>query len=585
MGLNLKQCGIPAFEKFPGFVGYQHATESDETSITSCGILGIFGVKRGRNPNYNPDVASLTASSPTATSRTVASSSASSTASSPIVDASSPIVDAPSSIVNAPSSIVNAPSPIVDAPSPIIDAPSPIIDAPSPIIDAPSPIVDAPSPIVDAPSHIVDAPSSIVDASSTALSIAPSTGPSIALSPQDCVGSWSNTCDINGMETFTITQQAQNGGSACSYNHNQQRRLCPSQDCVGSWSNTCDVNGMETYAIESQSQYGGIDCPFNDGQQRRLCPPQNCQGSWSACGTDHMKTYNVSTPALYGGTSCVDSTDSSIILTGNEKSYSDCHPETNVTWCAANLEVPDSQCRISNKHRATVNLHASSIFPGFNTCRIASTGTQNPCRTPQHPANIGGTGYGFPPIDADNSCQPFMACPAHATACDHQNRGTYTPGVPSCSGTAQKYPNLNGNHYMVFRLAPGENSRSTESKVVSRIEYNGHQQSFADFSNDIKFYVSTNDDPNVEDSSGTIRPGNVLCKHVTNYTGDTLDPSNFQKVSIECDNVMEGSYIKIIKDRNTSTRPMLALSNLKVYGADDTAVLLQPNVARTIFNN
>ena len=31
-----------------------------------------------------------------------------------------------------------------------------------------------------------------------------------------------------------------------------------------------------------------------------------------------MKTYNVSTPALYGGTSYVDSTDSSIILTGNE---------------------------------------------------------------------------------------------------------------------------------------------------------------------------------------------------------------------------------------------------------------------------
>ena len=127
---------------------------------------------------------------------------------------------------------------------------------------------------------------------------------------------------------------------------------------------------------------------------------------------------------------------------------------------------------------------------------------------------------------------------------------------------------------MIFRLAPEEHSRTTESKVVTRIEYNGHYDSvYAEASNHLKFYVSTNDDPNDLGDAN-----NALCKYVSTYPG-----GNNNDVTLECDTVMQGSYIKVIKERNNLTMPYIALANY-AYGMSNTVEpITQPTVSRTIF--
>jgi len=156
----------------------------------------------------------------------------------------------------------------------------------------------------------------------------------------DCVGSWSGygscsaTCG-SGVQsrTYTITTNAQNGGSQCPHlNGATQTRTCNNDacpiavDCVGSWSGygSCSATcggGVQsrTYTITTNAENGGSQCPhLNGATQTRncnndACPTAvDCVGSWSGygscsatCGSGvQSRTYTITTNAQNGGSQC-----------------------------------------------------------------------------------------------------------------------------------------------------------------------------------------------------------------------------------------------------------------------------------------
>tara|TARA_Y100000741_G_scaffold201141_1_gene152954 strand:+ start:97 stop:1188 length:1092 start_codon:yes stop_codon:yes gene_type:complete len=320
------------------------------------------------------------------------------------------------------------------------------------------------------------------------------------------------------METFTITQEAQNGGSVCSFTHNQQRRLCSSQDCQGNWSSVCDVNGMKEYTITSDSLYGGLDCEANDGEQRRFCAPQNCQGSWSACRPNLPKTYSITAPALYGGTECeYDHGDTAY------DNSDDCYLEQNLTWCTKNLELLQNSNRTCELGH---NLQTSGEGEGFNPCRIVSpsTGAIPPC------------------IPNTNTSKPWK----------FGNFGS-TDWMQS------------GDHFMVFRLAPHQQDyTNTDRKIITNLKYTTLHVA----GDNLDFYVSDNNDPN-DISNDTV------CKIGVRNADSSFDISP-KDINIQCDNVGAGSYLKIKKDDG-----FIAISDLKVYGFDVSNNIIQPTVSQT----
>lgn len=79
--------------------------------------------------------------------------------------------------------------------------------------------------------------------------------------PVHCVGSWGSCSDITGVETYTVTTSAENGGNACPATHGQTRNC--RQNCVGSWS-ICS-GGNQTYSVTTPATGGGTACAANHG--------------------------------------------------------------------------------------------------------------------------------------------------------------------------------------------------------------------------------------------------------------------------------------------------------------------------------
>ena len=117
----------------------------------------------------------------------------------------------------------------------------------------------------------------------------------------------------NGERTYTILTQAQNGGQACPY-PSGKKEYCYAPapqtpvNCVGSWGEckTLASGSFETFTITTQAQNGGTACSATTGAMRACTPPANpvnCVGSWGACNKG-TKKYTITTPASGGGQAC-----------------------------------------------------------------------------------------------------------------------------------------------------------------------------------------------------------------------------------------------------------------------------------------
>lgn len=124
--------------------------------------------------------------------------------------------------------------------------------------------------------------------------------------PINCVGNW-GPCS-GGVETYSVTTPAANGGTSCPVASGATRACSnPPVNCVGSWS-ACS-GGIETYSITTPAANGGASCPVSNGTTRTCSsgPPVNCVGSWGPCSKTcggGIQTYSITTPASNGGTAC-----------------------------------------------------------------------------------------------------------------------------------------------------------------------------------------------------------------------------------------------------------------------------------------
>ena len=128
----------------------------------------------------------------------------------------------------------------------------------------------------------------------------PNHGVTVTPCSVNCVGNWSS-CS-NGSQTYAITTQAQNGGTACPY-ANGATQSCGTP-CLGSWS-SCSAscgNGTMTFNVTQAPAGGGTQCPSS---------PVACvgSGSYDSCGTCngsvHTVTCNTSTAKDTCGNPCV----------------------------------------------------------------------------------------------------------------------------------------------------------------------------------------------------------------------------------------------------------------------------------------
>ncbi len=162
--------------------------------------------------------------------------------------------------------------------------------------------------------------------------------------PVNCVGSWVG-CNVTcgtGIDTYTITTPAANGGTACPTADGATKAcvLAPcGVDAVGNWEGASTSNpdgwsacsatcgqGTQTrkYKVTVKSAGGGATTPYQDGyQESRAClglspcpQPVDCVGSWSeytgctkGCGGGtKTRTYTITTASANGGKACPNRT-------------------------------------------------------------------------------------------------------------------------------------------------------------------------------------------------------------------------------------------------------------------------------------
>jgi glycerol-3-phosphate dehydrogenase len=102
-------------------------------------------------------------------------------------------------------------------------------------------------------------------------------------------------------QVYNITQQAENGGTPCEEKQDEKRDIITSNcakvvNCTGQWVDSfCNrTTGLmnQVYNITQESQNGGTACEATQNQRRDIstsncAKPINCTGQWvdSACNT------------------------------------------------------------------------------------------------------------------------------------------------------------------------------------------------------------------------------------------------------------------------------------------------------------
>ena len=134
---------------------------------------------------------------------------------------------------------------------------------------------------------------------------APNDPPPVPPSPIDCVGSWEEVAEATCSEQcgggtieeeYKISQQAENGGKACSNKQGDKRNTkpcitqsCPdgSINCLGAWEEVAEATCSEKcgggtieeeYKISQQAENGGKACSNKQGDKRntKVCNTQAC---------------------------------------------------------------------------------------------------------------------------------------------------------------------------------------------------------------------------------------------------------------------------------------------------------------------
>ncbi|CAD7964682.1 unnamed protein product [Amoebophrya sp. A120] len=161
--------------------------------------------------------------------------------------------------------------------------------------------------------------------------------------PKDCVGAWDYddeaalvaakcTEQNAGQEvhrTFTISEEAENGGESCAHVKNARVfAYCPT-DCIGAWDynstedlleNRCTGRGetlARTFFVSQTEEHGGKTCLFahnhTEANNTVTCPT-DCVGAWNATvsglcagesdGTEKTRVYVQTVAAANNGTAC-----------------------------------------------------------------------------------------------------------------------------------------------------------------------------------------------------------------------------------------------------------------------------------------
>ena len=138
--------------------------------------------------------------------------------------------------------------------------------------------------------------------------------------PIDCAGDWGECegeCGSTGTQTFIISQPAMYGGAECDYEDGATQACdtdpCP-EDCYGEWgecAGECGTTGEQTFTILQQAVNGGAECEYEDGavQACEMDPcPIDCEWSeWSECDADcgpGTQTREIVVQAEWGGLEC-----------------------------------------------------------------------------------------------------------------------------------------------------------------------------------------------------------------------------------------------------------------------------------------
>ncbi len=161
--------------------------------------------------------------------------------------------------------------------------------------------------------------------------------------PKNCVGAWDYddeaalvaakcTEQNAGQEvhrTFTIREEAENGGLSCAHVKNARAfAYCPT-DCIGAWDynstedlleNRCTGRGetlARTFLVSRSEKHGGKTCLFahnhTEANNTVTCPT-DCVGAWNATvselcageadGTEKTRVYVQTVAAALNGTAC-----------------------------------------------------------------------------------------------------------------------------------------------------------------------------------------------------------------------------------------------------------------------------------------
>jgi hypothetical protein len=136
----------------------------------------------------------------------------------------------------------------------------------------------------------------------------------------DCVGDWgicTGNCDTGGIQTFSITKPAANGGAECDF-EDAETRDCEipgcTLDCVGEWGECegeCGVEGVQTFNVLQAAGPGGKVCEFADGATQ-VCQDAPCKvdciwTEWSECSAScgsGVQTRSIVVPSANGGAEC-----------------------------------------------------------------------------------------------------------------------------------------------------------------------------------------------------------------------------------------------------------------------------------------